>query len=140
MSFDYNLFENYIQNILNDSFTDSDPTIGVDISDTPGVKVIFDGYGETDDGEDDKNSLSYAVFIHKNSGQPEFEFPQHYSAWGLIIHRPEEEICIYTWYNVEEDSWDIIAPDEFHENFPEEKFLEVLQKLNDVYYNPNYDE
>jgi hypothetical protein len=36
-----------------------------------------------------KNLESYAIFIHKDSGQENFEFPEHdMTPWGLI-HRPD---------------------------------------------------
>jgi len=33
----------------------------------PGIKIIFDGYGENDDGTADLDTESYAVFIHRDS-------------------------------------------------------------------------
>ena len=50
---------------------------------------------------------SYAIFIHKDSAQEGFEFPEHDTAWNMIIHRPKEEVCIYAWYDVENDEWEI---------------------------------
>ena len=44
---------------------------GDDSGDSPfGVKIIFDGYGydyENDREDSDTNTLSFAVFVHKNS-------------------------------------------------------------------------
>ena len=81
-----------------------------------GVKIIFDGYGmkewEDENGEyqcdeqGNKNAMSFAVFVHKNSLTEEFE-PHDLTPWCLI-HRPKEEVCIYAWYDVEEDTMDII--------------------------------
>ena len=31
------------------------------------------------------------------------EFPPHDDAFGFIIHRPKEEVCIYCWYDVVAD-------------------------------------
>ena len=27
---------------------------------------------------------------------------------GMIQHRPDEEVCIYAWHDVEDDSWEIL--------------------------------
>jgi hypothetical protein len=81
-----------------------------------GVKIIFDGYGikewEDENGEyqcdeqGNKNMMSFAVFVHKNSLTKEFP-PHDLTPWALI-HRPKEEVCIYAWYDLEEDQVDII--------------------------------
>lgn len=76
-----------------------------------GVKIIFDGYGENDDGQPDHAHESFAVFVHKNSLTEEFP-PHELTPWALI-HRPKEEVCIWVWYNVDEDEIDIIP---FEEN------------------------
>jgi len=66
------------------------------------IKTAFDGYG--DDGENTKLE-SYAMYIHKDAANPDFtEFPEHESAGFSIVHRPDQEACIFFWYNVEEDS------------------------------------
>ena len=74
-----------------------------------GVKIIFDGYGykEETNTEDDLNSISFAVFVHKDSltGKP---FPEHEQTPFALIHRLEEEVCIYCWYNVFDDTVDVI--------------------------------
>ena len=72
------------------------------------VKIIFDGYGydeENDLENNDTNTLSFAVFIHKNSLTEEFP-PHELTPWALI-HRPKEEVCIWAWYDVENDEVDI---------------------------------
>jgi hypothetical protein len=83
---------------------------GNDSGDAPfGVKIIFDGYGydeETNDEQGNKNMMSFAVFVHKDSLTEEFP-PHELTPWALI-HRPKEEVCIWVWYDVEEDSFDII--------------------------------
>jgi len=81
-----------------------------------GIKIIFDGYGilewEDENGkyqcdeQGNKDAMSFAVFIHKNSLIE--DFPEHeLTPWGLI-HRPKEEACVYCWYDVIEDKLDII--------------------------------
>jgi hypothetical protein len=85
-------------------------TAGNDSGEAPfGVKIIFDGYGydeENDLENNDTNTLSFAVFIHKNSLNEEFP-PHEQTPWALI-HRPKEEVCIWAWYDVNADLIDII--------------------------------
>ena len=100
---DYELYYSVMQKFLNVMWRDPDePTIGENISDIPEIKIIFDGYGdleETDENGDyvytergNKNMESYAIFIHKNSDKEEFVFPEHeFTPWGLM-HRPNEEV------------------------------------------------
>lgn len=71
-----------------------------------GVKIIFDGYGENDDGSTDYNTESFAIFVHKNSLTEPFP-PHELTPWALI-HRPKEEVCIWAWYDVENDDVTII--------------------------------
>ena len=99
---DYSRYDEILLKILEDMARDPDDlNIGENISDTPEVKIIFDGYGdlETEDenGEyvyeegGNTNMESYAIFIHKNSGKEGFVFPEHdLTPWGLV-HRPDEE-------------------------------------------------
>ena len=83
---------------------------GDDSGDSPfGVKIIFDGYGydyENDREDSDTNTLSFAVFVHKNSLTE--EFPEHEQTPWALIHRPKEEVCIWAWYDVNADLVDII--------------------------------
>lgn len=83
-------------------------TSGNDSGDTlPGIKIVFDGYGENDDSSPNYNFESFAVFIHETSLNVD-EFPPHDDAFGFIIHRPKEEVCIYCWYDVGADSVTVI--------------------------------
>jgi hypothetical protein len=83
---------------------------GDESGDTPfGVKIIFDGYGydeETNEENADENTMSFAVFVHKDSLTEEFK-PHDLTPWALI-HRPKEEVCIHAWYDVNEDSLEVI--------------------------------
>ena len=83
---------------------------GDDSGEAPfGVKIIFDGYGydeENDLENNDTNTMSFAVFIHKNSLTEEFP-PHELTPWALI-HRPKEEVCIWAWYDVNADIVEII--------------------------------
>jgi hypothetical protein len=96
---------------------DDDLFPGNDSGDTPfGVKIIFDGFGlleyEDENGNyiseenGDRNMVSFAVFVHKNSLTEEFP-PHELTPWALI-HRPKEECCIYVWYDRQEDIMDVI--------------------------------
>lgn len=86
---------------------DSDMRPGNDTGESPrGVKIIFDGYGEDDDGNPDITTESYAIFVHKDSLTE--EFPEHESAWFWIVHRPKEEVCIYAWYDTNSDDVTVI--------------------------------
>ncbi len=80
---------------------------GDDSGEAPfGVKIIFDGYGEDDDGNADLNTESFAVFVHKNSLTE--EFPEHDQTPWALIHRPKEEVCIWAWYDCNSDEVTII--------------------------------
>ena len=111
--YDYVKYEEMLRRHLDEMWRDEEALeIGENISNICEIKIIFDGYAdlETDDEYiegGNKNLESYAIFIHKDSAKEGFEFPEHdMTPWGLI-HRPEEEVCIYAWYNVEEDDWEI---------------------------------
>jgi hypothetical protein len=74
-----------------------------------GVKIIFDGYGydeDTNEENSNPNMMSFAVFIHKNSLTEEFP-PHELTPWALI-HRPKEEVCIWAWYDLENDGVEVI--------------------------------
>lgn len=98
---------------------------GDESGDAPfGVKIIFDGYGENDDGEKDYDHESYAVFVHMNSLTEEFP-PHDLTPWALI-HRPKEEVCIYVWYDVVNDDVTVIP---FEDNSSTELDPEFVTKL-----------
>ena len=91
-----------------DPFTNEnfDLEVGDNSGNAPfGVKIIFDGYAEDDDGNPTKESMSFAVFVHKNSLTKEFK--KHEPNPFAIIHRPKEECYINCWYDSEEDNLDI---------------------------------
>lgn len=138
MSYDFEKYENVLEHMVRVIWRDPENLeIGVDISDLPEIKIIFDGYGYNDDtGEDDDtNSESYAIFIHKDSAMEDFVFPEHETTpWGLI-HRPEEEVCIYAWYDVESDTWGFNSLEETSDHkMSNEEIMIILNKLYDKYY------
>lgn len=102
---------------------------GDDSGDTPyGVKIIFDGYGynEDTDEEDDLNTMSFAVFVHKNSLTE--EFPEHEQTPWALIHRPKEEVCIWCWYDENADEVSVIP-------FEDNNSTELNHKLvNDLIF------
>jgi hypothetical protein len=113
------------------STMDPDPKVGDRSGDEPlGVKIIFDGYGynEESNEEDDKNVMTFAVFIHKDSLNGE-EFPEHeFTPWALV-HRPTEEVCIYVSYFADEDFIDFNG---FEEGNTELDHEFVYQLIRDI--------
>ena len=147
MDYDYSRYEEILIEMLKTSWRDPDDLeIGRDISDIPEVKIIFDGYGdlETEDEEGNyvykeggnTNMESYAIFIHKDSGKKDFEFPEHdMSPFGLY-HRPNEEVCIYAWYDVANDDWTINSLYETSDHeMTDEEVMEILEKIDARHFN-----
>jgi hypothetical protein len=126
---------------------DSGPIAGDRSGEEPlGVKIIFDGYGDLEFYNDndeyryteggDTNMESYAIFIHKDSAQEDFVFPEHELTPWCLIHRPKEEVCIYAWYDVENDTWDILPLEERVEDtdLTIEQVMGILETLNERYF------
>lgn len=147
--YDYNEYEKVILSMLESMWRDpEDLEIGENISDLPEVKIIFDGYGDLD-GEDeyieggDKNMESYAIFIHKNSGQEDFEFPEHEMTPWCLIHRTDEEVCIYAWYDVVNGDWSIQSLEETSDHeMTNQEVMDILKVLDERYFkkwdNPDF--
>ena len=138
--YDYDAYEKILLRFLAEMWRDSVCLeIGENISDLPELKMIFDGYGDLD-GEEyieggDKNMESYAIFIHKDSAQDDFEFPEHDMTPWCLIHRPSEEVCIHAWYDVENDEWFINSLEETSEHdMSNQEVLEILKTLYKRYY------
>jgi hypothetical protein len=150
MDYDYERYEQVIIELLKASWRDPDDLeIGRDISDQPEVKIIFDGYGdlEIDNGVDEyeykeggnTKMESYAIFIHKDALEPGFMFPQHELTPWALIHRPKEEICIYAWYDVENDNWDILPIEDRLDSdntMTAEDVMVILEGLYEYYFKP----
>ena len=154
MEYDYSKYENILIEMLKASWRDPDDLeIGVDISDLPEVKITFEGYGDLDeenmDGEykyiegGNTNMESYAIFIHKDSLTEDFVFPEHdvfgFTFGSMIQHRPAEEVCIWAWYDVENNSWDISSlEDRLTEDntMNENDVMKILEGLYDLYIKP----
>jgi hypothetical protein len=146
MDYDYVKFDEMLRRHLDEMWRDEERLeIGENISDIPEIKIIFDGYADLEDEDENgeyryteggnKNLESYAIFIHKDSGQENFEFPEHeFTPWGLM-HRPEEEVCIYAWYDVEEDEWEINGLYETSDHkMTDEEVMTILETLDKRYF------
>jgi len=143
---DYDLYYRVVQLLIDTMWRDQeDLEIGRDISDIPAVKIIFDGYGDLEDEDENgeyryteggnKNMESYALFIHKDSAQPDFVFPEHELSPWCLIHRPAEEVCIHIWYDVENDDWSINSLDETMEHsMTDEEVIEILKSLESQWF------
>jgi hypothetical protein len=143
---DYDLYYRVVQLLIDTMWRDEeDLEIGRDISDIPAVKIIFDGYGDLEDEDENgeyryteggnKNMESYALFIHKDSAKPDFVFPEHELSPWCLIHRPEEEVCIHIWYDVENDEWSINSLDETMEHsMTDEEVIEILRSLESQWF------
>jgi len=129
------IVEEWVREFICTMDEDDDLYPGNNSGDTPaGVKIIFDGFGdlEVDNGVDEyqyteggnRNMKSFAVFIHKNSLTKEFP-PHELTPWALI-HRPKEEVCIYVWYDEENDDVDVIP---FEDNNSTELDHEFVTQL-----------
>ena len=78
------------------------------------IKILFDGYSETEEGEDDESAREtcYAVFVHRRSAEEGFVFPEHETLRGLVVHRPSEETSFSVWVNAQDEVTDISELDE----------------------------
>ena len=153
MEYDYDLFKTYIINILKKNYPKtSDREIGKNISILQNVKIIFDGYsnkipiGDNDflyKEQGNKNIEGWVMFVHKDALTENFVFPEHQKIdWpehpeGLpdwqIVRRPDEEVCLWTWYDKENDSWDVLTLEERMEvnnTLTEQIVMNVLEGLN----------
>ena len=154
MEYDYARYEKILVDMLEGSHRDPDDLeIGRDISDLPEVKITFEGYGDLDeenmDGEykyiegGNTNMESYAIFLHKDAMTEDFIFPEHdvfgFTFGSMIQHRPAEEVCIWAWYDVENNSWDISSlEDRLTEDntMNENDVMKILEGLYDLYIKP----
>jgi len=153
MDYDYQRFEQILTLLLESSWIDHDDEqeIGENVSDQPEVKIMFDGYGdlETEDenGEyhyeegGNKNMQSYAIFIHKDALTEGFEFPEHdtyaFTFGSMIAHRPSDEVCLFAWYDVENECWDFIPLEDRIDSdcaMNEKDIMEILEGLYNRYF------
>lgn len=151
MDYDYERYCEILQAFMETSWRDPDDLmIGVDISDDPEVKIIFDGHGDLEEMDEnggyiceeggDKNMESYAIFIHKDALTEGFVFPEHDQTPWCLIHRPKEEVCLYTWYDVKNNSWEFLPlEDRLDESntMTIDMIMEILEGLYKKHYNYN---
>jgi hypothetical protein len=138
-NYDWERYQYILLQLLGAMWRDPhDLEIGRDISDIPAVKIIFDGYGynEDTDEQDDINMEGYAIFIHRDSGQPDFQFPEHDTTPWALIHRPREEVCIYAWYEVDKDEWSINGLEETSDHeLTDQEIMNTLEVLWEAWFN-----
>lgn len=99
-----------------------------------GVKIIFDGYADLDTDDEyieggNHSLMSFAVFVHKHSLNGE-EFPEHEQTPWALIHRPKDEVCIWVWYNEEDDSVEVIPFEEGSTEMDHELIYQIIDKLD----------
>ena len=105
----------------------------------PGVKIIFDGYGynEETNEEDNLNVMSFAVFVHKDSLKG--EFPEHDQTPWALIHRPKDEVCIWVWYDANEDSVEIIPFEDGDTELDHDLIYSIIDKIDKGEYEDQVD-
>lgn len=132
------VIEGWVREFISTMDEGDDLEPGNNSGDAPfGVKIIFDGYGydeETNDEQGNKNMLSFAVFVHKDSLTKEFP-PHELTPWALI-HRPKEEVCIWAWYDAESDQVDVIPFEdnnstELDHDFVTDLIFKIQERYND---------
>jgi hypothetical protein len=147
--YNYERYEMILLAMLNSMWRDPDELeIGENISELPEVKIIFDGFGDLED-EDENGEYryteggntdmeSYAIFIHKDALTENFEFPEHEMTFWALIHRPKEEVCVYAWYDVANDEWEILSLEERIDDdcaMSEQDVMVILEGLYKKYFN-----
>ena len=114
-------YEYYEQNCINDieklielftqisiqSKNNENPIYGEDISIFKELKIAFDGYSEDEENLNNK-SRSYVTYVHKNSADASFVFPEHEQTILGAMQRPGSEIHIYSWYDKKENKLEVI--------------------------------
>ena len=122
-----------LEYFLEEARTEADGfVVGEDISPIPELKIIFDGFAEDDNGEEDQSNESYALFIHKDALNKNFVFPKHEVAPWSLVHRPDQEIWLHAWYDATDNYWTL--PDDWNDsidnkNLSVELFEDILSKL-----------
>jgi hypothetical protein len=129
--------------------------IGENISPITEIKIAFDGHGdlETEDenGEyeyiehGNKDLESYAIYVHKNSSQRDFVFPEHdtfsFTFGNMVQHRPAEEVCLFAWHCKNEKTgewyWDVLPLEDRISNdntMTAKQVVDILEVLVNRYY------
>jgi hypothetical protein len=98
-----------------------------------GIKIIFDGYGGKEDGSENLNILSFAIFVYKDSLKK--KFPSHETNSLAIINRPKEEVCFAAFYDSDTDSVTVNEPDT---KFDKKFFSKLIFDIDGL-EQPKYD-
>lgn len=150
--YDYYRYEMILTKFLESMWRDDENLErGEDISDIPEVKIMFESYADKEVEDEEGNYIEtiengntnmecYCIFIHKDSAQEDFQFPEHevaaFTFGSLILHRTEEEVCIYAWYDVENDDWTINSLEETSEHdMTNRQVMDILETLYKRYYS-----
>lgn len=137
MAYTYERFSEIIEMIADSAWRWPDNlNPGENISDFPEFKVVFDkfGYNEVSQKYDLKNIEEYLIFVHIDSGNKGFEFPEHELSPLGIIHRPKEEVCIHAWfYPTESDDndgeWEIADIENTPSEISPDQIMEILEQF-----------
>lgn len=149
--YDYERYHMILEKFLDAMWRDPDALErGEDISDIPEVKIMFESYADKEVEDEEGNYVEtiengntnmecYCIFIHKDALKEGFSFPEHevaaFTFGSLIIHRTEEEVCIYAWYDVEHDDWSINSLEETSDHsMTNAEVMEILEGLHTRYY------
>lgn len=122
-------YEYYEQNCINDienlikiftllsisSKNKEDLIYGEDISLFKELKIAFDGYSENEE-DLTHNSRSYVTYIHSNSLDASFVFPEHEKTIIGVIHRTGKEVHIFSWFDLERNELEVINIDDHINN------------------------
>lgn len=75
-----------------------------------GISIVQDGYAMDDDDNEDPQQPCYAIYVHRDSLSG--NFPEHKTFNGVVVERPNEEVCFYVWINLANgEVQEIILPD-----------------------------
>ena len=136
--YDYQRFDQIIKLLLESAWIRHDEELEIGEDDLEDEDEN-DEYRYTEGGN--RNMQSFAIFIHNDALTEGFVFPPHntYSfTFGRVIqHRPDEEVCIFAWYDVESDDWDIIPlEDRLSEDnsMDAEDVMRILEGLHQKYF------
>ena len=99
-----------------------------------GVKIIFDRYGENEDGSENLNALTFAIFVHKDSLKK--SFPPHKSNSLAIINRRKEEVCFPAWFDLGKNSLTVNENDKTE--LDEKLFSKIIFEI-DKREHPRYE-
>lgn len=99
-----------------------------------GIKIFFDGYGENENDVTDRSFESYQVFVHVESLKMK-EYPEHDGTPWCVFNRPDEEVCIYVWYDARNDKMMVIPfEDNGGTNLKPKVIYNLIDAIDRKYY------